>query len=78
MTAWIVLLALTVGFTLAARRVHPNEPPLPPGYDGQRQLAELRALVATDTNAPALTAQCPDIPRPARDRDIGADWSLPR
>jgi hypothetical protein len=51
MTAWIVLLALTVAFALAARRVHPNEPPLPPGYDGQRQLAELRALVATDTNA---------------------------
>ena len=51
MTAWIVLLALTVAFALAARGVHPNEPPLPPGYDGQRQLAELQALVATDTNA---------------------------
>ena len=51
MIAWIVLLALTVAFTLAARRGRPNEPPLPPGYDGQRQLAELQALVATDTNA---------------------------
>ena len=51
MTAWIVLLALTVAFTLAVRHGRPNEPPLPPGYDGERQLAELRARGATYTNA---------------------------
>ena len=34
MTAWIVLLALTVAFTLTVRHGRPNEPPLPPGYDG--------------------------------------------
>ena len=50
MTAWIVLLAPTAAFTLAARRGRHNEPPLPPGYDGERQLAELRARGATATN----------------------------
>jgi hypothetical protein len=47
MTAWIVLLVLTVAFTLAVRHGRPNEPPLPPGYDGERQLDELRARGAT-------------------------------
>ena len=47
MTAWIVLFALTVAFTLAVRHGRPNEPPLPRGYDGERQLDELRARGAT-------------------------------
>jgi hypothetical protein len=50
MTAWIVLLALAVLFALAVRHGRSNEPPLPPGYDGERQLAELRALVNACTN----------------------------
>jgi hypothetical protein len=50
MTAWIVLLALTVAFTLAARRGRRDDLPLPPGYDGERQLAELRARGATYPN----------------------------
>ena len=50
MTAWIVLLALVALFAAAAWRRGPAEPPLPPGYDGERQLAELRALVACRTN----------------------------
>jgi hypothetical protein len=49
MTAWIVLLALTVAFTLAVRHGRPHEPPLPPGYDGDRQLDELRARGARCT-----------------------------
>jgi hypothetical protein len=44
MTAWIVLLAATVLFTLAVRHGRRDEPPPPPGYDGERQLAELHAL----------------------------------
>ena len=44
MTALIVLFAVTVLFTLALRPSHPKAPPLPAGYDGERQLAELRAL----------------------------------
>jgi hypothetical protein len=51
MTAWIVLLALTVLFTLALRHGRSSEPPLPPGYDGERQLAELRALTGATTRA---------------------------
>jgi len=47
MTAWIVLAALVVLFTLAARYAPPSNPPMPSGYDGERQLAELRALVGT-------------------------------
>ena len=47
MTAWILLLALTVLFALALRHGHGGEPPLPSGYDRERQLAELRALVAS-------------------------------
>lgn len=50
MTAWIVLLALVVLFTLAVRHGSSADPPMPPGYDGERQLAELRALVASRTN----------------------------
>jgi hypothetical protein len=45
MTAWIVLLALTALFTLAVRYARPTDPPMPSGYDGERQLAELRAIV---------------------------------
>ncbi len=47
MTALIALLTMTVLFALALRRGRPNEPPLPPGYDGERQLAELDALTGT-------------------------------
>jgi hypothetical protein len=51
MTAWIVLSALVVLFALAVRRRHPEDPPLPPGYDGERQLAELRALAIASASA---------------------------
>jgi hypothetical protein len=44
MTPWIVLLTLVVLFTWAVRR-GPAEPPFPYGYDGERQLSELRGLV---------------------------------
>ena len=44
MTALIVLFAVTVLFALALRPSRPKAPPLPAGYDGERQLAELRAL----------------------------------
>jgi hypothetical protein len=47
MTAWIDLFAVTILFTLALRHGRPKEPPLPPGYDGERQLAELHALTVT-------------------------------
>jgi hypothetical protein len=50
MTAWIVLIALTTLFVLAVRHGRAKEPPLPPGYDGERQLAELRGLVNARTN----------------------------
>jgi hypothetical protein len=50
MTAWIVLLALVALFTLAVRHGRPAEPRVPAGYDGERQLAELRALVSSTTN----------------------------
>jgi hypothetical protein len=50
MTSWIVLIALTVLFTLAVRHSRVSDPPLPPGYDGERQLAELRGLVNARTN----------------------------
>jgi hypothetical protein len=50
MTAWIVLGAVTVLFALALRHGHPKEPPLPPGYDGERQLAELHALTTACAN----------------------------
>ena len=50
MTSWIVLFVLVALFTLAARRARVPDPPLPQGYDGERQLAELRALVACRTN----------------------------
>jgi hypothetical protein len=47
MTAWITLFALTVLSALALRRTRPDQPCLPAGYDGERQLAELRALIST-------------------------------
>jgi hypothetical protein len=50
MTAWIVLLALTALFVLAVRHGRSAEPPMPSGYDGERQLAELRGLVSATTN----------------------------
>ena len=50
MTAWIVLLALIVLFTLAVRHGRSTDPRVPSGYDGERQLAELRALVSATTN----------------------------
>ena len=50
MTPWIVLLALTVLFALAVRHGHAKEPPLPSGYDRERQLAELRALAVACTH----------------------------
>jgi hypothetical protein len=50
MTEWIVLLALVVLFTLAVRHGRSSNPPLPQGYDGERQLAELRGLVNACTN----------------------------
>ena len=50
MTEWIVLLALVVLYTMAVRRGRTDIPPLPSGYDGERQLAELRGLVNACTN----------------------------
>lgn len=47
MTAWILLLALAALFALAVRHGRPTEPPVPSGFDGERQLAELRALPHT-------------------------------
>jgi hypothetical protein len=52
MTAWIVFFAVTILFALALRHGRPKEPALPSGYDGERQLAELRAL----------TVACPRLP----------------
>jgi hypothetical protein len=50
MTAWIALFAMSVLFALAVRHDRAKEPPLPPGYDGERQLAELRARIGAGTN----------------------------
>ena len=50
MTAWIVLLALVALFVLTVRHARPADPPMPSGYDGERQLAELRGLVNACTN----------------------------
>ena len=47
MTSWIVLAALTALFVWAARRGRSADPPLPRGYDGERQLNELRGLAQT-------------------------------
>jgi hypothetical protein len=49
MTAWITLFALTVLIALALQRTRPDQPPLAAGYDGERQLTELRALITTPT-----------------------------
>ena len=50
MTSWIVLLALIALFTLAVRHGRGTDPPLPRGYDGERQIAELRGITAACTN----------------------------
>jgi len=50
MTSWIVLLALIALFTLAVRHGRATDPPLPRGYDGERQIAELRGITAACTN----------------------------
>ena len=50
MTAWIVLFALVALFALAVRHGRRSDPPMPSGYDGERQLAELRALVSACSN----------------------------
>jgi hypothetical protein len=50
MTAWILLLALAALFAVAVRHGRPAEPRMPSGFDGERQLAELRALVSSTTN----------------------------
>ena len=52
MTAWIALFAVTVLFALALRHGRSKEPPLPPGYDGERQLAELHALTSACMTRP--------------------------
>jgi hypothetical protein len=50
MTSWIVLLALVTLFALAVRHGRSSDPPLPHGRDGERQIAELRGLMAARTN----------------------------
>ena len=45
-----LLLTLAALFTLAVRHGRPAEPRVPSGYDGERQIAELRALVSSTTN----------------------------
>jgi hypothetical protein len=50
MTSWILLLALIALFALAVWHGRSADPPLPRGYDGERQLAELRALTQARTN----------------------------
>lgn len=47
MTPWIILFAVTALFAVAHRRTEPDQPRLPAGYDGERQLAELRALASS-------------------------------
>jgi hypothetical protein len=54
MTAWILLTVLVILFALAVRRDRRSDPTLPSGYEGERQLAELRALIAS----------CAPTPRP--------------
>ena len=44
MTSWIILLALVALFTAAVRHARCTDPAVPGGYDGERQLAELRAM----------------------------------
>jgi hypothetical protein len=51
MTTWIVLAALITLFVLAVRHGRSSDPPpLPTGYERERQLAELRALTASNTH----------------------------
>jgi hypothetical protein len=50
MTAWILLFALAALFALAVRHGRTAEPHMPSGYDGERQIAELRGLVSATTN----------------------------
>jgi hypothetical protein len=63
MTAWIVLSGLTALAALALRHGRPEDPPLPQGYDGERQLAELRALVVCGRSTTCGTARPPSIRR---------------
>ena len=46
MSAWITLFVLTILFVLALRHGRSKELPMPPGYDGERQRAELQALMS--------------------------------
>ena len=46
------MFAVTVLFALALRHGGSKEPPLPPGFDGERQLAELQALTTACANLP--------------------------
>ena len=50
MTSWLLLLALITLFALAVRHGRTTDPPLPRGYDGERQIAELRGITAACAN----------------------------
>ena len=50
MTSWLLLLALITLFALAVRHGRTTDPPLPRGYDGERQVAELRGITAACAN----------------------------
>jgi hypothetical protein len=50
MAPWIVLCIVSLLFTLLVWRGRSTEPPLPAGYEGERQLAELRAQPHRATN----------------------------
>jgi hypothetical protein len=52
MTAWIVLFAVTALFALALRHGRAKEQLLPPGYDGERQRAELLAMTGVLPRCP--------------------------
>lgn len=53
MTSWIVLIAVIALFAAAVRYGKTADPPVPAGYDGERQLAELRAISSiTNTRLP--------------------------
>jgi hypothetical protein len=52
MTAWIVLFAVTALFALALRHGRAKEQLLPPGYDGERQRAELLAMTGALARCP--------------------------
>ena len=52
MTAWIVLFAVIALFALALRHGRAKEQLLPPGYDGERQRAELLAMTGVLPRCP--------------------------